>query len=188
MKPPSPLLGYNTNVRHQGRVYHIQTEDSGRAKPHVITHLFADGGRILSTKKTGYADHLESPRLGELVKQLMQEQHKAMFIALRAGEFDAMTVDLPLAPAGASVPPKESADEGPTQRVKRTEIDVATLERAASRLARGGYAAPRRVGPPPRPASEPSPGRDRAAADLVGDKSLDEVILGYLAEELDGDG
>jgi hypothetical protein len=28
-KYPSPLLGYNNNVRHKGKVFHIQTEDSG---------------------------------------------------------------------------------------------------------------------------------------------------------------
>ena len=42
----SPLPGYNTNVRHKGKLYHIQTEDSGINHPHIITHLFADGGRI----------------------------------------------------------------------------------------------------------------------------------------------
>ena len=49
MKAPSPLLGYNNNVRHKGRVFHIQTEDSGVNHPHIITHLFADGGRILKS-------------------------------------------------------------------------------------------------------------------------------------------
>ena len=47
MKYVSPQLGFNNNVRHKGRVFHIQTEDSGIKHPHIITHLFADGGRIL---------------------------------------------------------------------------------------------------------------------------------------------
>ena len=55
----SPLLGYNTNVRHLGKLYHIQTEDSGVRHPHVITHLFADGGRIIASKKTTYAETSE---------------------------------------------------------------------------------------------------------------------------------
>ena len=45
----SPLLGYNNNVRHKNRVFHIQTEDSGVKHPHIITHLFMDGGRILKS-------------------------------------------------------------------------------------------------------------------------------------------
>jgi hypothetical protein len=87
-KTQSPLLGYNTNVRHKGKVFHIQTEDSGVAKPHVITHLFADGGRVIKSVKTSYADRLEAADLPVLVKKLMQDQHKAMFIALRDGLYD----------------------------------------------------------------------------------------------------
>jgi hypothetical protein len=87
-KGPSPLLGYNTNVRHKGRVFHIQTEDSGVSHPHVITHLFADGGRILKSNKTSYADIVTAPDMAVQVKKIMQDQHKAMFIALRDGQFD----------------------------------------------------------------------------------------------------
>ena len=57
-KDPSPLLGYNNNIRHKNRVFHIQTEDSGVRHPHVITHLFMDGGRILKSVKTSYAEHV----------------------------------------------------------------------------------------------------------------------------------
>jgi hypothetical protein len=88
VKAQSPLLGFNNNVKHKGRVFHIQTEDSGIKHPHVITHLFADGGRILKTTKTSYAEHIGAPNLQETVRQLMQEQHKAMFIALRDGQYD----------------------------------------------------------------------------------------------------
>ncbi len=84
----SPLLGYNTNVRHKGKVYHIQTEDSGLGHPHIITHLFADGGRIVATRKTSYAEHARAPDYAVTVKKLMQDQHKAMFIALRDGLYD----------------------------------------------------------------------------------------------------
>ena len=42
-KPNSPLLGYNNNLKHAGKLFHIQTEDSGVDHPHVITHLFTEG-------------------------------------------------------------------------------------------------------------------------------------------------
>jgi hypothetical protein len=84
----APLLGYNTNVRHKGKLYHIQTEDSGIDHPHVITHLFADGGRIVASKKTSYAERVGSDGLPDQVKKLMQGQHKAMFISLRDGIYD----------------------------------------------------------------------------------------------------
>src|SRR5690242_7019229 len=88
MPGPSPLVGYNTNVRHKGKLYHIQTEDSGVNHPHVITHLFADGGRIIASRKTGYSEHLGAKDLQSIVKKLMQDQHKAMFIELRDCVYD----------------------------------------------------------------------------------------------------
>src|SRR6187431_3686806 len=88
VKAPSPLLGFNNNVRHKGRVFHIQTEDSGVRHPHVITHLFMDGGRILKSVKKSYAEHLSNEKLSAVVRDLMKQQHKMMFIALRDGQFD----------------------------------------------------------------------------------------------------
>lgn len=87
-KGPSPLLGFNNNVRHRGKLFHIQTEDSGIRHPHVITHLFSDGGRIIKTTKTSYAEYVGGENMAGVVRQLMKEQHKAMFLALRGGLFD----------------------------------------------------------------------------------------------------
>ncbi|MBK6518260.1 MAG: hypothetical protein IPG04_30075 [Polyangiaceae bacterium] len=106
MKHNSPQLGFNNNVRHKGLVFHIQTEDSGVKHPHIITHLFADGGRILKSQKTSYAEFLGEQELSKKVRSLMQEQHKAMFIALRAGKFDHMLGDAPAdGPASAAAAP-----------------------------------------------------------------------------------
>jgi hypothetical protein len=99
----SPLLGFNNNVKHRGRLFHIQTEDSGVRHPHVITHLFMDGGRILKTVKTSYAEHLGSDKLGQVVRDLMKEQHKMMFIALRDGQFDHVLDSVP--PPSMTAPP-----------------------------------------------------------------------------------
>jgi hypothetical protein len=87
-KAPSPLLGYNNNVRHKNRVFHIQTEDSGIKHPHIITHLFMDGGRILKSIKRSYAEHVGSENMSDTVRAMMKEQHKSMLIALRDGQFD----------------------------------------------------------------------------------------------------
>jgi hypothetical protein len=88
--PQSPLLGYNNNVRHKNRVFHIQTEDSGVKYGHIITHLFMDGGRILKSVKTSYGEYTGNERMADIVREMMKQQHKAMFIALRDGKFDEM--------------------------------------------------------------------------------------------------
>src|ERR1700733_11454953 len=89
-KDPSPLLGYNNNIRHKSRVFHVQTEDSGVRHPHIITHLFMDGGRILKSVKTSYAEHLGAEKMADVVRLMMKEQHKGMLIALRDGQFDVV--------------------------------------------------------------------------------------------------
>ena len=72
MKPRSPLIGFNHNVRHLGRVYHVQTEDSGVGNPHLFTHLFF-GGTILATKRVDY-----DPSANEtLVRSLMRPPRRA---------------------------------------------------------------------------------------------------------------
>jgi hypothetical protein len=83
MKPRSPVLGYNHNVRYAERLWHVQTEDSGVGNPHIFTHLFHDG-TILATKRIDYDPTSE---VG-IVQKLMQAQHKAMLRDLKQGAFD----------------------------------------------------------------------------------------------------
>src|SRR6478672_9924227 len=81
------VTGFNHNIKHKGRVYHVQTEDSGVNNPHIITHLFV-GGNILASKKTAYADILNAENLAEVVRELMEEQHKEMLRNLINGVYD----------------------------------------------------------------------------------------------------
>jgi hypothetical protein len=159
MKAPSPLLGFNNNFKHKGAIYHIQTEDSGVKHPHIITHLFADGGRIVKSVKTSYASVLQETNMAEVVRNMMKEQHKAMIIALRDGQFDpggGQEVKLPttgpfahaqhrgVGQTGAHPALKEpvAAVIVPTASVTQTPepppahmLDVAALERAAAAVA-----------------------------------------------------
>ncbi len=98
-------------------MFHIQTEDSGVRHPHVITHLFADGGRILKTTKTSYAEFIDAPNMAEVVRQMMQDQHKSMFMALRDGQFDHLIEEVigkgkaaAITPAAAPSPPAAVAE------------------------------------------------------------------------------
>src|SRR5947199_10474209 len=71
------IPGFNHNIKHKGRIYHIQTEDSGPKNPHIITHLFV-GGNILASKKTEYTEILGKPDYEKTVRSMMEEQHKQM--------------------------------------------------------------------------------------------------------------
>ena len=79
----SPVVGYNHNVRYHGRVFHVQSEDSGPVIPRVFTHLFYEG-TILVTRKHEYdvAAH------EDLVRIEMQKLHKSVIKELTRGEHD----------------------------------------------------------------------------------------------------
>src|SRR5580704_10309302 len=113
VKHHSPLLGYNNNVRHKGKVFHVQTEDSGVKYGHIITHLFMDGGRILKSVKTGYSEYVDNDRMGEIVREMMKQQHKAMFIALRDGKFDPIIDGADVSPSTQSFPAAPSVHPTP---------------------------------------------------------------------------
>src|SRR5271165_6186429 len=81
-------VGFNNNVKYKEQTFHIQTEDSGLDKPHVITHLFADGGRVIKSHKRSYAEHVHRPDVAQFVRQLMKGQQLEMALSLREGKFD----------------------------------------------------------------------------------------------------
>jgi hypothetical protein len=150
-KYASPLLGYNNNVRHKGKVFHIQTEDSGVKYGHIITHLFMDGGRILKSVKTSYAEYLGNERMADIVREMMKQQHKAMFIALRDGKFDAIA--------------EGGADASQATRALVVDSPPSAAPKPAPAAAAAAAPTPLEVAPAPLTAPGPAPGpRPRAPA------------------------
>lgn len=91
MKRPSfrrAQMGFNNNIKFHEQVFHVQTEDSGLDQPHIITHLFADGGRVIKSHKRSYASEVQRPDIAEFVRSLMKAQHLEMVLKLRDGSFD----------------------------------------------------------------------------------------------------
>lgn len=123
---PPPLLGFNNNVRHNGRLFHIQTEDSGIKYCRIVTHLFADGGRILQTCRTDYTPEIGRPDFTELIRQLMKDQHRMMFNSLRSGEFDEVIRSTFKGPTQAEL---EASDSPLSQRpqLRTQELPALTL-------------------------------------------------------------
>lgn len=164
MKRPSPLTGYNTGVQHRGAPYHVQTEDSGVDHPHVITHLFAHGGRIVATRKTSYAEHVGTPAYPAVVHQLIRAQHKEMIVRLRDGDYDALLGHTGPAPMRAPAATRPSAAPAP----RPPPLPVPQPERRAT----PAVASPR--------SGRSSFPRSESASD-----SLDEIIISDLMLHFD---
>lgn len=157
------LPGFNTNVRHRGVLFHVQSEDSGRAHPHIITHLY-HGGTILFSERSSYAELLDAPDLSVRVRERMEAQHRTVLGRLRAGAFDETIRER----LGAVL---EDADtRGSTRPTTPAPAGETTAPRSASSGETPVPAAP--AADPARPFGE----------GIVSAKPLDEVILEYLVE------
>jgi hypothetical protein len=124
-------VGFNNNVKYKNQTFHIQTEDSGLGKPHVITHLFADGGRIIKSHKRSYADAVSRDDVAAVVRQLMKGQQLEMALALRDGKFDDIIEGRAI--GGMQVldhPPKVDVQKLATQKKTRVLADGATVQGA----------------------------------------------------------
>jgi FHA domain-containing protein len=160
-------IGFNNNIRAKDQVFHIQTEDSGLNNPHVITHLFADGGRVIKSFKRIYAAAIETePDIGAYVRQLMKAQHLEMVFALRDGRFDDVLAGKAI--GGLDVlehypdvdMSKVSGGKGRGKKGKEAGSDTSADAPAGEALADGAQTAPGAAistPPPPPPAVEPEP-------------------------------
>jgi hypothetical protein len=79
------LTGLNIDIEHQGKIYHVQTEDGGIKKPVLITLVY-HGGAILASRKKSYTDLLKSKDMNTAIKHLMHEQHNNMIESLKSGQ------------------------------------------------------------------------------------------------------
>jgi hypothetical protein len=177
------ITGYNTDVRHDDVVFHVQTEDKGAANPFIESLVYV-GGQVLASKRASYADLLAEGKDDKTLIALMDHQHRTMIAAIRLGKFDEKLASLNAArqtgrhailnqgavPVPAAVPAAPSAPipEAPPVSSPVAVDPQATLSPAAP--------------PPPAPVSLPSSG---LAASKIAERSLDQVILEYLTSEAD---
>lgn len=82
------ITGFNTDIKHNEKVYHIQTEDKGLANPYIESLVYV-GGEILASKKTSYAEQVKTGVDEKWIGSLMEQQHRTMIAAIKRGRFDA---------------------------------------------------------------------------------------------------
>ncbi|HEY0140357.1 MAG TPA: hypothetical protein VGF48_05640 [Thermoanaerobaculia bacterium] len=81
------ITGFNTDIKHNDKVYHVQTEDKGTTNPYIESLVYV-GGEILASKKTSYAEQLKTGIDDKWIGGLMEQQHRTMIAAIKRGRFD----------------------------------------------------------------------------------------------------
>jgi hypothetical protein len=178
------LSGFNTNFRYRGVLFHVQTEDSGRANPHVITHLF-HGGNIIASEKQEYSKLLVEDDIETAVKKLMEGQHKSILKQLSRGEHDR-AIGERLGPDIFRIESGTGPDSVDSRTVTEEERASATAMPRPESPASPAVAEPTLFEAEPSEASAPretTSGLSRVFGDrVISEKPLDEVVLDYLVE------
>ena len=146
------ITGFNTDVEHRGRVFHVQTEEKGPTNPVVVTLVYC-GGEILSALEVPYA---ADARGTDEIRERMREQHRGLIRDVHAGKYDPQPQ--PLAHGNSTERSLDelvlesldrSIDEARTSqsRTAHTARVLARLERMLSAAERAEASASARVEP-----------------------------------------
>ena len=82
------ITGFNTDVQHDGRVFHVQTEDKGLENP-VMETLVYTGGEIVTSRRGSYAVFATDPRCTEMeIARRMEAQHQSVIREILSGRLD----------------------------------------------------------------------------------------------------
>lgn len=80
--------GFNTDISVGDRVFHVQTEDRGPARPIIDTVVYQNG-RVLHRRAFNYESFLASPEFSaEILRDRVEEHHRAVIEDLRSGVLD----------------------------------------------------------------------------------------------------
>jgi hypothetical protein len=145
------ITGFNTDIKHNEKVYHVQTEDKGVANPYIESLVYV-GGEILASKKTSYAEQLKSGVDDKWIGGLMEQQHRTMIAAIKRGRFDQ--------------PADTTKSTTPTPPLARSAPTL-SAENPSGVVFDDGAGSP--------------------AATLSEEKTLDQVIIDYLASEAESE-
>src|SRR6266567_3478082 len=83
------IMGFNTDVQHEGHVYHVQTEDGGEDNP-ILESLVYIGGTVVAKKSTPYPEPLNKSASQEKLASLLKRQHQVIIAAIRAGRIQEL--------------------------------------------------------------------------------------------------
>lgn len=168
------ITGYNTDVRHNEVVLHVQTEDKGLANPFIESLVYV-GGQVLASKRASYAEMLAGGKEEKDIVALMDHQHRTMIAAIRHGKLDAKLADLLGGRQTGQLP--KLVTPPPMRPEVRPEVPALPGTDAFSVPAPPALVpAPAAEVPSKLPPLPPKPARER---------TLDQVILEYLTNEAD---
>lgn len=86
------IFGFNTDVKHEDTVYHVQSE--ARPGPQVLLSTIFVKGEVFGKKTASYTQQAAEDGFTEgQVHELLKEQHRQVLEAIRAGKVEEIVGD-----------------------------------------------------------------------------------------------
>jgi hypothetical protein len=83
------ITGFNTDIEHDGVVYHVQTEDKGLDSPLILSLVYS-GGAILASKRSRYEDLIAAGFDEQVLTERLKRQHRLICAAINAGRLEEL--------------------------------------------------------------------------------------------------
>ena len=81
------ITGFNTDIEHDGVIYHVQTEDKGLETPMILSLVYSRG-EILASKRSRYEDLIAQGFSDELLAERLKRQHRLICAAIHSGRIN----------------------------------------------------------------------------------------------------
>src|SRR5215469_2140762 len=91
------IFGFNTDVKHEDKVYHVQSE--ARHSDLLVQTLVFVKGQCVGKRTVSYAQNASRPDFSEnVIHELLKTQHRTVVDSITAGDIDSalgMAADVP---------------------------------------------------------------------------------------------
>ncbi|MGD8375161.1 MAG: hypothetical protein PVF68_03400 [Acidobacteriota bacterium] len=81
------ITGFNTDIKFNGKTYHVQTEDRGSGNP-ILESLVYVKGQILDAVQTPYGDRFPGGVDESVLAGMLEAQHKRVLRSIKNGRYD----------------------------------------------------------------------------------------------------
>jgi hypothetical protein len=134
------ITGFNTDVEHNGVVYHVQTEDKGVKSPLLLSLVYV-GGTIIASKRTPYNDLIAAGfDEGQLAERL-QRQHRLICAAIHAGRIEDLKRKSEREAAERTKPSEEETKPEPLQ-IGPEDLSIFEIGSTADFMPPSSFASP----------------------------------------------
>jgi hypothetical protein len=117
------ITGFNTDIEHDGVIYHVQTEDKGLDTPIILSLVYV-GGAILASKRAPYQDLIAQGFNDEVLAERLKRQHRLICAAINSGRIEDLKKMSPRVeePLPRATEPKAVLNEALLESIAEAEI------------------------------------------------------------------